>query len=308
MAVYNNVMDTSPYRERTKEIPVTELSKYITDTTKIFFRKDDGVQVQYNINDNKVNVITPKPSVSGKLIQRNQQLTIPSSASKSLNGTKAYGEVMLIDSNGRALPLQNVVGYLNMSADKGREYIKNNNLSVYHTLFDIDSIGGNNMEKEPFKYKLQAIKTLAPILNAAVPEYAITPEQKIKLLSDISSGANIKSKEGVIIQDLENNASKVLKSKFKKEYDVFVTGIVNSKNTIDGVASGFEYSHTPDGGVVGKVGTGFSFKERIDMALHPEKYIGRVAKVKAIRKNESGALFQPSFQSWHTEKGKSVWL
>jgi len=43
------------------------------------------------------------------------------------------------------------------------------------------------------------------------------------------------------------------------------------------------------------------------MLVNPDKYIGRVAKVKARKvfhkDGEPGAMFQPRFSEWHLDKG-----
>ena len=56
--------------------------------------------------------------------------------------------------------------------------------------------------------------------------------------------------------------------------------------------------------MAGKVGTGFDHAELKDMLQHPDKYIGRVAKVFAMEKLPSNSLRSPSFNAWHETKGK----
>jgi len=296
----------TPYRIRTREIPMEQAHKLVFDPTKLFLRKDDGVQVTYLLHAGKPPVaFTPKPSVSGEHINRTEQLQLPKTKiPHELNGTIAHGEVLLLDSDGKALPLKDTVGYMNMEPNKGKQYLKDNGYQIYRTVFDVDRIGNKDISTQPFKYRLEAVKAIAPIIDADVPEHSATVKGKLNLLNSIRAGKNKKTNEGIVIQDL-NNFSGVLKAKNKKVFDVIVTGIVPSKN-LPGAAGGFEYSY--DGKTtVGKVGTGFSIKERIEMMKNPTKYIGRYAVVQSIGKTPNGVLFQPSFISWHPEKGRSIW-
>lgn len=301
----NLISSIRPYRERTKEIPFETIVPYVFDTNKVFLRKDDGVQITYIVPSTGVlEAYTPKPSVSGKLINRTEQLQLPTSKlPEHLTGTIAHGEVLLLDSKNRALPLQDIVGFMNMKPDKAKKFLEENNYRLYRTIFDVDRVGDQDLLNEPFEKRLELAKKLAPVFEAEIPEHAIIPSHKIQLLKEIGTGENPKTSEGVVIQDLKNPTDKILKAKFKNIYDVYVVGIVPGKIG----AAAILYSDKPGGEPIGKVGTGFSIQERIDMLEHPDKYIGRVAIVKAIRKTKDGVLFQPSFQSFHPEKGKSLW-
>ncbi|MGC8992821.1 MAG: hypothetical protein ACP5JE_04615 [Thermoplasmata archaeon] len=302
-------LNIQPYRERTKEIPVAKAHEYITDRNKIFLRKDDGVQLVYILHAKKpVVAVTPNPAVDGKYINRTQHIGLANViVPDHLDDTIAHGEVILVDSKGVARPLNEVVGFLNMKLPQALEFLRDNGYKVYRTIFDVDRFAGKNLRLEPFGTRLKLAKIVARGINNDVPEYAILPSEKLKLMDDIRSGKNPKSKEGIVIQDLAN-LSDPLKAKFKKEYDVYITGIIPGKNSLENIGAGaVTYSLTPGGPTVGKVGAGFSLSERIDMLKHPDKYIGRAIKVKSIRQTDSGALFQPAFISFHPEKGKSIW-
>ena len=78
----------------------------------------------------------------------------------------------------------------------------------------------------------------------------------------------------------------------------FVHGDIGDRK----VVGGFEYSYSPTGKVVGRVGTGLSDDLRSDMAANPERYLGRVAMV-AGTKYRSGVGRTLSFKGWHPEKG-----
>ena len=42
------------------------------------------------------------------------------------------------------------------------------------------------------------------------------------------------------------------------------------------------------------------------MVNKPNNYVGRVAKVQAEQKYESGALGKASFMEWHLDKGRQI--
>ncbi len=70
----------------------------------------------------------------------------------------------------------------------------------------------------------------------------------------------------------------------------------------DKAAAGFAYSLTRNGKIVGRVGTGFTDEMRKALWEKPEKYIGKVATIFAMRQESSGAYFQPSFYRMHLDK------
>jgi hypothetical protein len=61
---------------------------------------------------------------------------------------------------------------------------------------------------------------------------------------------------------------------------------------------------TPEGKIVGTMGTGFSQNLRKKMLQDPDRYVGRVARAKAEAQFPSGALRVPAFKGWHTEKSE----
>ena len=68
------------------------------------------------------------------------------------------------------------------------------------------------------------------------------------------------------------------------------------------MAGGFTYAWEPGGKTVGKVGTGFNHAMKEDMLKNPDKYIGKVALVKALDLSKNKVLVKPSFAGWHVDK------
>jgi hypothetical protein len=137
---------------------------------------------------------------------------------------------------------------------------------------------------------------------------AETSRDKVDLLNRIRTGQEPITREGVVLWPLEGGAP--IKAKFRPEHDVYVRRIFPEMGQRKGLAGGFEYSWTPRGKVVGRVGTGLNHDLKRDMLENPQKYIGRVARVRAEsvyrdkqNPKKPGALRAPSFQDWHLDKG-----
>jgi ATP-dependent DNA ligase len=91
------------------------------------------------------------------------------------------------------------------------------------------------------------------------------------------------------------------KAKFLEDQDVHIRGMFpgEGKYYKRGVG-GFTYSLTPDGPVLGRVGTGFDDDLRMDMYRNPDAYTGRVARVRHQGAFPGGgALRAPSFIALH---------
>ena len=129
-----------------------------------------------------------------------------------------------------------------------------------------------------------------------------------KLVSDIGKGKHPLTTEGVVLRPL-NVPGHPMKAKFRPDHDVHVREVFGATGK-DGMpldrAGGFRYSHTPKGPIVGSVGTGFDHKLLKEMLNNPDNYVGRVAKVQAEQKYESGALGKASFMEWHLDKGRQI--
>ena len=94
---------------------------------------------------------------------------------------------------------------------------------------------------------------------------------------------------------------KPMKAKLMEEEEVYIRRIFPGEGKYAGnAAGGFEYSLTPDGKIVGKVGTGFSDEMRRMLWDRQNEMIGRVARIKYQGKPfESGARRMPVFIALH---------
>lgn len=232
--------------------------------------------------------------------------------SDSVRNTMVRAECWATDKDGKAIPAEQLGGLLNAGVLKSRQKQKEMGVQLRLTGFDVVRHNGRNMEKKPFAEKLEVLNRVNKVTRGFVelPEIASTPDQKKKMLEDIKQRSRKDTDEGVVLHSI-NKAEPPTKAKFKPDVDVYVRKVFDKpKGKARGHAGGFEYSFTPDGPIVGRVGTGFDHPARQDMLENPEKYIGRVAKVQSVRNTENRtdpsqmtkALRAPSFQGWHLDK------
>jgi hypothetical protein len=213
--------------------------------------------------------------------------------------------------DGKAIPVQQLGGILNSSVPKARRKMDEEGIKLHLTGIDVIKYKGKDFENKSFAEKLDVLKKVHESTGGKIglPPIAITPDDKKKLMEDIKSGKLSETKEGVVIQSL-SEAKKPIKAVFKPTQDVYVRDVfTKEKGLARGHAGGFKYSYTPDGKVIGNVGTGFDFKTKKDMLENPEKYIGRVARVESkesyqnrIDPTQAGVLRAPSFKGWHIDK------
>ena len=211
--------------------------------------------------------------------------------------TLLRGELYAVDKKGRAIPAKDIAGMLNASTVKSLEMQRKQGVKLEFAPFDVIRFKGRNVERMPYEKRrkiLEALSRQAPFLKLL--PMATKPEEKAKMLQRIKEGKEPLTREGVVLWNLKE--PKVTKVKLRPDFDVKVKDIFPS--THPGWAGGFTYE-TPSGRI-GRVGSGFTHKQRKLMLAHPEKYKGLVAKVEAQEVFPSGVLRAPVFKEWHMEK------
>lgn len=219
--------------------------------------------------------------------------------------TVLRAETIGVRRNGKAIASKDLTGLLNSSVPVSRRKQKEMGVEVKPVLFDIDQYRGKPVKDLPYLERHSILKEIGEALNLDVVDIARTPGEKTRLLHKIEQGKHPLTSEGVILRPL-SAPNKIYKAKFRPDHDVYVRGVytaMDKSGKPKDRAGGFEYSWTPTGAIAGRVGTGFSHSLAKDMLSNPADYVGRVAKVQAETRYESGALGKPSFQEWHLDKG-----
>lgn len=193
-------------------------------------------------------------------------------------------------------------GILNANVWKSRENQKTHG-KLKAVIYDVVKYKGKNMENAPYVEKMKVIQDITrKVPEIEPPTFAHTKEEKEHLLKQIQKGNLPETTEGVVFWNLHKQEP-ATKAKFFKEHDVYVRGFFPAEGKYkDNAVGGFVYSHTEDGPIVGKCGTGLSDKLRRDMHKHPEKYKGLCAVISSQEKYKTEALRVPAFKNWHLDK------
>jgi hypothetical protein len=216
-----------------------------------------------------------------------------------LRGAVIRGELAAVDSRGKALPAARVGGMLNAGVWKSREAQDREGLIVPYA-FDVSRWRGRDAENLPYAEKqviLDTVRRHAPWLRA--PTSARTTAAKERLVAAISAGREPSTDEGVVVW--RDSESLPTKAKVQREVDVFVRKIF-AETGARNQAGGFEYSLSPRGPVVGRVGTGFSHALKTDMLVNPSRYLGLRARVVTTPAPGHYALRAPVFKTWHLDQ------
>jgi len=223
-----------------------------------------------------------------------------------LDGTVLRAETVGVDQSGKVLPAAQIAGLLNSKVWESRRQQEKAGVKLKAFPFNVVKFQGRDVQDAPFEDKLRMIEQVRRALPALGEMPVVTdPKDKVYLLNAIKSKDYPLTTEGVVLVDKDQQ--KTIKAKVLPDYDVYVRKVLPAVSGKTGEeldrAGAVAYSWTPAGPVVGQV-AGFRHDEARDMLQNPDRYIGRVAKVKALRKfTDSGKLFQPRFKEWHLDKG-----
>lgn len=220
--------------------------------------------------------------------------------------TVLLGEVFARDRDGQTRPSTETSARLLSNVWRSRELQDVSPLD--NIVFNILRYQGRDVSNKPYSEKLQLLKRItSSVPGLKMPPLAISPEQKKELVRQIMNKKHPMTSEGVVVYDL--NASVPMKAKIQEDYDVHIKDVFPGEGKYRGIAAGgFTYSHTPDGPVVGRVGSGFDDETRKHMWEKPEEWKGQVARVWAQQKLPSGALRMPVFKDVRSELWKKAGL
>ena len=308
--------DIPLYRPKYEERQPAKVTEYIEDDNYAFQPKIDGAHVLLSLEEHPRVYSYRKSSRSPRLIQHTykvkdlDKIEVP----KGLRGTVLRGELYATNDTGQPVPISELGALLNSSTENSLDIQELLGLKPKISLFDIHKYKDKIVEKEKYSEKLEMLKEIEKFLNGnkidiKIPNTARTKEEKQRMFSEIDEQKALETREGVVAWNLNEREKNPIKIKIRPDFDVYIRNIYpQATGKMKGkLAGGFEYSLTPKGKVMGHVGTGFKHSLKKDMIENPKKYIGRVAKVKALAQFPSGRLRAPAFTGeWHIEKGKQA--
>lgn len=301
------------YKPKYKEIAPTQVD--FTDGNQLMSAKLDGAHVLVHMlgKDKPMRVYSYRPTVRQTgLIDHTYKFPgfQSNDTPDSLKGTILRAELWGADRKGRAIPPQELGGILNSGVPEARKKLQDRRVQLRLAALQVQRHRGQDYSDKAYSDHLSVLREVSSkVPNLELPPMAATEQEKRKLFERIQKGQLKETKEGVVLQDL-NQSAPPTRIKFKPLHDVYVRNVFKKPaGEARGHAGGFEYSWEPDGPIVGRVGTGFDHKTRSDMLQNPERYVGRVAKVESqdVYQNRTdpsqlGALRAPSFQGWHLDK------
>ena len=267
--------------------------------------KIDGAHGLIKLLDRSVDVLSYRKSVTGRPIVHTErvfrgvrpQVDVPAGLRQSLLAGEIYGV-----SGEKVIPPQQLGGILNSAIMRALESQRKGDVRLRVALFDIAKLGKKELSDLPYQERMRILReTILPLLPKDVFETVVeakTPEEAKQLWQKIREGKYPRTEEGVIMRPAEG---KPMKAKLMEEEEVYIRRIFPGEGKYSGnAAGGFEYSLTPDGKIVGKVGTGFSDEMRRMLWERQNEMIGRAARIKYQGKPfESGARRMPVFIALH---------
>lgn len=301
--------DIPQSKPRYKEVTPDAID--VTNDQQLMAAKIDGAHNLFRLDrDKPVRIFSHRPGGRGTGVIEHTHRFLPGHHTRvpqRLDGLVLRGELFAADPiTGRTRKAVETGAILNSGVWKSRETQQHSPLRA--VIFDVARRAGENVEALPYKEKLKILRRVNKALPfLELPPTASTAKDKLRLLNRIRTKQEPITEEGVVLWPLQGGAP--IKAKILDDHDVYVRQVHPETGEREGLAGAFSYSWTPQGKIVGRVGTGLPHDLKRDMLENPGKYIGRVARVRAeavFRDKENpkkpGALRAPSFQDWHLDK------
>ena len=273
-------------REHFKSVPIESVQKML-DSGATIAPKIDGSSVLAYLDEHGIKVYGTRPDKSGHKpdysahIGGLSQVQVP----EDLVGMMLRGELYGVR-NGQVIPPQELSGFLNSTIQNAIQK-RQRGLRLMVAALAV------NRGKDDYGAPVSDIvrRLHSPSFTALQP---VGGEKARRLLKQILAGRHPLTGEGVVVHQKDKRP---LKAKLREDYDVVIRDIFPADTKSKPRAGGFTYAlpdrpHKP----VGNVGTGFSHELLRDMLRHPEKYVGRLARIHAQSQYpDTGAYRAPSF-------------
>jgi hypothetical protein len=280
---------------------VDAMDRFMTDRY-LLSSKIDGAHLTVGFKA-RPEVFSHQPSVTGDLVNHTYVFGLDSAkVPEELKDTRIRAEGFAMK-DGKVIPNKDLAGLLNASPGKSLQRIKDEGIQMVLAPLKVLEHQGRSVETLPYKDHLALMKDIIKRAPGTwmLPDMAMTPEQKRKMVDAIKAGKHPLTSEGVVAWPLNEAAAAPVKIPFRGHHQVYIDEIFPMKS--DGkempLAGGFWYRLTPKGPRVGKVGTGFDDATRKDMWESRSDLVGRKAVVDALQQFPGGAFRAPSFVSLH---------
>lgn len=308
-ALVNTGKDREPILTRMNmpEVHKAQKAKYVNISpeeieAKIQDLKDAVVQAKIDgalhflqMTNGKPEILSHRTSrVTGKPIVHTERvfggiphLDLPDEFKDAVLKAEIYAE-----REGKALHPTELNSLLNSSLAKSLQRQREEGINLRIAPFDIEG------RDEPYSQRYARMQRFVDALPPELKDKFVLPknytdkEEILELIRQIREGEHPLTDEGIVIHP---ESGPPMRMKNVEEQDVYVRDVFPGQGKFEGHPGGFQYSLTPDGPIVGKVGTGFDDELRKSL----KDYIGRVARVKSRGSHESGALRDPRLMAFH---------
>ena len=260
--------------------------------------KVDGASSIIQLKNNRLEMFSHRISKKNnkaivqteKVLGNRSKLDLP----KEYNGLHLLGEIYGVK-DGKYIPAQEVSGLLNSSIANSLQSQKESKVHLKTMLFDIVS-------NEPYSQRRAKLQEIAKHLSADkfhVVESATSPDKIKELFKTLKAKSHPLTEEGFIVRKKNGEA---YKGKFADESNVYISGFTKAdpgtkyENSHIGA---IEYSLTPGGRTVGKIGTGINDSLRKLFYEDPKRFIGRKISVNSLGQYPSGAYRMPVLNPFH---------
>ncbi len=286
-----------------KEKDVEETLKNLPEGSTVQPKIDGALQL-VNIGKDKVEMqshriskTTGKPVIhTERFFGHRPHLNIPKELRNTILLAEVYGE-----RNGKPISPQETSGLLNSTLENALRDKKEKHLDLKAMLFGVQKLKGKpvgfDIPYEERKKILEKALRILPKGKFHLPEEAKTSDEALDMWNKIKGETHSHTLEGVIVHPAKGMP---FKAKIMPEQDVYIRGFFPGEGKYkDNAVGGFTYSHTKDGDIVGRVGTGLDDNTRRAMFEHPERFKGRIARVHSQGEHTSKALRTPAFIALH---------
>ena len=286
-------------KQHFKNISLQQAAK-LMDQGAVAVPKYDGTGALAQVTKNGIQVYGVRKDKNGNLIRYTDHigglrgLDIPSDLVGKVFRVEVAGQ-----QNGKPISANMLSGLLNSTLQHNIETRKQNNINLYMLALALagekDDYTSPELDKLVTALNSQKLRSL-PKLNK---------QQFQQQLKQMQQGTHPITQEGFV---LHLSGKRPYKAKLIHDADVIIRDIFKADTDSDNRAGGFSYSLPTEDGkigrdskIVGRVGTGFSHEQLRDMLQHPQDYIGRVARIKAMSQYPSGAYRSPAFIAMRTQ-------
>ena len=279
-------------KQHFKNVPLSQVAE-ILDNGAVASPKIDGAGALARVNKHGLDVYGIRKDKDGSLIRYTdhignlRDISVPKELRNTVYRTEVFGE-----SPKGIIPPQELSGILNSTLSNAISKKKLSNIKLKLAL-----LGKVTDKGEIYEDLTSDAKKLNLDSVIGLPTY--NKDKAIEALEQMRKGSHPLTKEGLVLRG--GNLTIPAKAKLVNDKDVVIRNIFKAITKGDNRAGGFEYSLPDSDKIVGRVGTGFDHSTLRDMLNKPDKYIGRVAKIKTQGQYDSGAYRAPSFISLHED-------